>query len=107
MSIPFGQSLNHINEPMYRNDLQERMRNGYRVYELTAVDNDNTDRYVQFQILTPKSVDKIKSELDKKQNELFYSRYLYTPDAMTHVVGEIRELDEIDTSILLCYSERK
>ena len=96
----FGQRPNYINVPMYRKGIEQKMASGQRVYLVTCVDNAHTDRYIQYQVITPKPLKKIETELTKLQSKLFYEKYLYQAESMTVLPSEIEDIDEVNTSIL-------
>ena len=100
MSIPFGQKPNYINVPMYRKGIEQRLANGEKVYDVVCVDNDNTNRHIEFQIISRKRPEKLKESVERLKQQVFYNKYLYTPEGMTHVMDEIKDIDEINTSIL-------
>lgn len=100
MSSTFGQTPNYINVPMYRKGIEQKLASGQRVYLVTCVDNAHTEKSVQYQVITPKPLRKIERELSQLQSKLFYEKYLYTPESLTVVPSEIKDIDEINTSVL-------
>lgn len=99
-NLQFGNRPNYINVPMFRKGIEDRLAKGQKIYQITCVDLNDTSRNVVFQLITPKSLAKIDSEIEYLQQNLFYDKYLYSSDNLYAFTDEVKDIDEVDTSIL-------
>lgn len=99
-NLQFGNRPNYINVPMFRKGIEDRLAKGQKIYQITCVDLNDTSRNVVFQLITSKSLTKIDSEIQYIQQNLFYDKYLYSSDNLYAFTDEVKDIDEVDTSIL-------
>lgn len=99
-NLQFGNRPNYINVPMFRKGIEDRLAKGQKIYQITCVDLNDTSRNVVFQLITPKSLAKIDSKIQYLQQNLFYDKYLYSSDNLYTFTDEVKDIDEVNTSIL-------
>lgn len=99
-NLQFGNRPNYINVPMFRKGIEDRLAKGQKIYQITCVDLNDTSRNVVFQLITPKSLSKLDTQIKSLQQNLFYDKYLYSSDNLYAFTDEVKDIDEVDTSIL-------
>ena len=100
-NLQFGNRPNYINVPMFRKGIEDRLAKGQKIYQITCVDLNDTSRNVVFQLITPKSLSKLDTQIKSLQQNLFYDKYLYSSDNLYAFTDEVKDVDEVDTSILV------
>ena len=81
---------------MFQKAIIKHLNDGNKIYLFVAVDLDNPEKNISFQIMTGKNVDSNNDEIRQFARTLMYNKFLESSDSILIQQTEIDDMDEID-----------